>query len=193
MPADYSAQHAVLGLSQCEQLCRKTSRDVNELARLSGTLVLPGQSLQVDLNCAIRMAIIETAKSYGVEPVAIRSHLPGLQDEVRLILGVDRMNWSFDGEDADSVRFFNQFWKSPDEIERFVAPILKCSMSTAITRLCFYSGANIVAERRGEERTVHPGQSPIFVIYPPEIAARIRAALSGVAFTASVKTNQYAL
>lgn len=187
MPADFTAQQAMLGLGQCERLCQRTSREIQELARLGGWSALPSQPLEFSLGCAMNMLIIAQAKSYNIEPHFVRNWLPGLRSEALLTLGVVDRHWIFNGNDEDRQRFTELFWTSNERIRDRVAPIIKCSTNSATRQLFVYSGPHVVEVKSAGEPPVHPDLTPIFVIEASYIAERVHSVLDGPAFIATTK------
>ena len=102
----FVAQHGMLGLSECERLCGRSSRDIEDLALRSGWHGLPGSPISVSVGTALNMLVLSIAMNHGIEPQAMVASLPGLRDEALLELGTDVSNWSFEGSpEADK-----QFW-----------------------------------------------------------------------------------
>lgn len=97
MGSEYSARQRELSISECERLCTRPSRDVDDLAFNAGWRGLPGAPMSVPVGITLNMLILSEASRSGVESRAASDWLPRLRNGAMLKLGEDTTNWKFEG------------------------------------------------------------------------------------------------
>lgn len=187
MTTMYAAQQQRLNLSECQRLCHRPSRDIEDLAARSGYRVLPGQALNVPIHNALNMLILSIAGQSSVEPGAMSSHLPGLRNEALLHLGETISNWTWSGQSATEQQFWNQFYGQSSEVRARIAPVLGCCVNTTTRKLRFHSPSNVERISPTQIWQASDGRTPHFVIDAHELANRVRAACAGPLFVADAR------
>jgi hypothetical protein len=175
METKFSVQQRLLGISECERLCARSSREVEELAHLSGCGSRPGQSLSVSVGAALNMLVLSISKSSGVEAQAMTAWLPGLRNEALLNLGEDISNWSFHGSGDEEKAFWPTLYASRDAVRPHVARLLNCSTNGTIRQFYFYSQNDVVCYPNSRPDLGGHDGPPRFVIDAHSLAEKVRA------------------
>lgn len=187
MEPKFSARQNLLSTSDLERLCGRPSRDVIDLANLSGWPGLPGDRISVPVGTALNMLILSNARNEGVEACAMRPWLPGLRNEALLKTGEDASNWELDDQSGKEQQFWKLFWGTSDAIRPRVAPLLGCCQVTTIRRLRFHSQTDVEClSNQQVEANINDGRAPRFMIDAHDLAARVRAICSSRLFVAKV-------
>jgi hypothetical protein len=185
MQMKFAARQRELGLSECERLCCRPSREIEELALRAGWSGMSGQRLSVSLGTALNMLVLSIAKHHGVELQAMAVSLPGLREAALLELGADISNWSFNGPHEAEQQFWPVLYGSGDTVRSRIAPLLGCySVSSATRELRFFSPSDIerVTNDRSEQR--RSDRTPRFTIFARSLAQNIEATCGSPLFTA---------
>ena len=175
-------------MSDCERLCARPSREIQELANLSGCRILPGARLSVSVGSAINMLVLSIARASGVEPQAMTTWLPGLRNEALLNLGEDISNWSFEGTSEADYQFWPTLYGTRDAVRPRVARLLGCSTNGTISQLYFYTQNNVVCLPSSSFDTVNHDGPPRFTIFARNLANEMRATCGGPLFIAKAMT-----
>jgi hypothetical protein len=184
MEIKFCAQQSSLGMSDCQTLCVKSSRDIEELASRSGWPGLPGQQVNVTVGTALNMLVLSTATSHSVEWQAMGPWLPGLRNEALLKLGEDFSNWTFDGTSEQHKAFWPTFYGSSDTVRPGIARLLGCDLKMTTRELHFFSQNDVECLSNSEFDLGYYLRAPRFTIDAHALAARVRAACGGPLFTA---------
>ena len=188
MEINFSVEQRSLSMSDCERLCARPSREIQELANLSGCRILPGARLSVSVGSALNMLVLSTTKSNGVEPQAMTAWLPGLRNEALLCLGEEISNWSFEGTSEADQKFWPTLYDNRDVVRPRVARLLGCSTHGTISQLYFYTQNDVVCfPNSGFDTGGHDGP-PRFTIFARNLADKLRATVGGSLFIANAMT-----
>lgn len=186
MEMKFVAQQRELGLSECERLCSRSSREIEQLASRAGWCGMSGQRLSVSLGTALNMLVLSIAKSHGLAPESMAAWLPGLRDEALLHLGTNTANWSFEGSNEQEKRFWPVLYGTADAVRPRIAPLLGCYSHSTTILLRFFSPTDVErvascgAEQGASDRT------PRFTIDAHGLSEQVHATVGPPLFTARV-------
>ena len=183
-PKKFVVRQEELGLSECERLCGRTSREIEELASRSGGRATPGTKVRVPLGTALNMLVLSIAASHSIEPQAMAAWLPGLRDEAVLELGQDTSNWAFEGTYEAEKQFWPILYGDRDTVRSRIASMLACYSGSPTRELWFFSPSDVecVSATSCGQRT--RSRSPRFIIDAHDLAARVKAVCGSPLFTA---------
>ena len=184
MKTKLSAQQSLLGMSECQELCIKSSSGIEELASQSGWRGMPGERVNVTVGTALNMLVLSTGMSHNVELQAMAPWLPGLRNEALLKLGEDTSNWSFDGTREQEKDFWPILYGSSDTIRPRIAPLLGCNSNVTTRQLRFFSQNDVERLSNSEFDLGYHGRTPRFTIDAHALAHSVRAACGGPLFIA---------
>jgi hypothetical protein len=180
----FVAQQRVLGLSECERLCRRSSRDIQELALRSGWHGLPGSRIDVSVGTALNMLVLSIAMSHGVELHAMATSLPGLREEALLKLGTDVSNWSFDGSSEAQKQFWTILYGSQDAVRPRIASLLGCYDNSTTRLLRFFSPKDFERLTAFQFDQGCSPRTPRFAIDAHDLASQVRKTCGAPLFSA---------
>lgn len=175
-----SAQHKVLGVSECQRLCGRSSTEIDDLAFQGGFRSMPGEPLSVPIGSAINMLVISTMKDYGVQ--ALSAWLPGLRNEALLKLGENISNWSFETAEAQK-RVLPTLYGNRDAVRPPIASLLGCYLDTTTRQFRFHSQSDVECLSNSQLEQGHSGRTPRFTIDAHDLAERVQTTCSGPLFT----------
>lgn len=186
MEMKFVAQQRELGLSECERLCSRPSREIEQLASQAGWCGMSGQRLSVSLGRALNMLVLSIARSHGIAPESMADWLPGLRDQALLHLGVNTSNWSFQGASEEERQFWPVLYGTADAVRARIAPLLGCYTHSTTTELRVFSPSDV-------ERVTYDGleqrisnRTPRFTIFAQSLAQQIQATCGSPLFTAKL-------
>lgn len=180
----FTAQQRVLGLSECERLCARGSREIEDLASRSGWQGMPGERLSVSVGTALNMLVLSIAKNHGIELQPMAPLLPGLREEALLELGTETCNWSFEGPHEAEQQFWPVLYGGRDAVRSRIAPLLGCYSHSATSVLRFFSPNDIECLSSSRSEQSASSRTPRFTINAFALAAQLKTALGSPVFTA---------
>lgn len=186
MELRFTAQHKMFGLSDCERLFSKGSREIEELASRGGWSGVPGQRLSVSLGTVINMLVLSIGRNHGIEFQAMAHWLPGLRDEALLKLGENISNWFFEGPDQAEKEFWPILYGSRDAVRSRIAPLLRCYSHSTTTSLRFFSQNDVERVSSYDSQQGASSRSPRFTISAHDLAERVQTTLGSPLFTGKV-------
>jgi hypothetical protein len=186
MEVKFAVQQRELGLSECERLCCRPSRDIEELASRAGWRGLSGQLLSVSLGTALNMLVLSIASSHGIAPESMAAWLPGLRDEALLHLGVNTSNWSFEGAYEEEKQFWPILYGTPDAIRPRIAPLLGCYSHSTTSVLRVFSPTDVERVSSCGSQRGASDRTPRFTIVAHALAEQMKGTLGSPLFTAKV-------
>ena len=180
------AQQRTLGLSECERLCGRTSREVEELASHAGWSGGLGERVSVSLGVALNMLVLSAAKGHGIELQAMAAWLPGLRDQTLLQLGIHTPNWVFDGPAEAEKQFWPVLYGTPDAVRPRIARLLGCYSHSPTGVLRFFSPSDVERVPACGTTQGASGRIPRFTINAHALAEQVQRSLGHPLFTARV-------
>lgn len=184
MEFKFTAQHRILGLSECERLCGRGSREIEDLASRSGWYGKPGEPLNLTVGTALNMLVLSITKNYGVELQAMTTSLPGLRDGALLELGTEIPNWSFEGTPEAERQFWPILYGSRDTVRSRIAPLLGCYSHSPTSELRFFSPSDIECFPTSRSEQSAASRTPRFTIDASAVASHFKAVVGSPVFTA---------
>jgi hypothetical protein len=186
MEFSFTAQYRMFGLSECQLLFCKGSREIENLASRGGWSGVPGQPLSVSLGTILNMMVLSIGRNQGVELQAMAPWLPGLRDEALLKLGENISNWMFDGPYEAERQFWPILYGSREVVRPRIAPLLKCYSHPSTNSLRFFSQSDIERiSSCGSDRGAS-NRTPRFTISAHALADQVQTTFGYPLFTAKV-------
>lgn len=186
MEFKFTAQHRVLGLSECERLCGRTSREIEALASQGGWSGGPGERVSVSLGVALNMLVLSAAKGHGIELQAMAAWLPGLRDGALLHLGIHTSNWAFDGPAEAEKQFWPVLYGAPDAVRPRIARLLGCYSDSPTAVLRFFSPGDVERVPACGSAQGASSRTPRFTFNARALAEQVQRSLGYPLFTAKV-------
>ncbi len=180
----FVAQQKTLGMSECEQLCARPSREIEDLAFRGGWRGTPGEPLRVFVGTALNMLVLSVAKSHGVEMQSMAAWLPGLREEALLRLGAETSNWSFEGAHEAEQQFWPVLYGSRDAVRPRIASFLGCHSNSPTAQLRFFSLNDVECLSIAQTAQGASSRTPRFIINAHTLAEQVQITLRPPLFTA---------
>ena len=182
----FSAEQKMLGLSECQRLCSRNSREINDLAQRAGARIMPTAPFRVSVGTALNMLVLSAASNHGVELPTMAVHLPGLRCEALFNLGENYANWSFAGPYDAEQQFWPMLYGGRDTIRPRIAPLLEIPAGVTTRQLRYHSQSDVerLSPTQFEEELAT--RSSRFSIDAHTLAAQVRSICEGSLFTAKV-------
>lgn len=184
MEFKFIAQQRVLGLPECERLCARGSREIEDLASRSGWHGMPGERLSVSVGTALNMLVLSIAKNHGIELQAMAPSLPGLREEALLELGTETSNWSFEGPHAAEQQFWPILYGGRDAVRSRIAPLLGCYSHSPTSELRFFSPNDIECLSSSRSEQSASNRTPRFTINAHALVEQVQKNIGSPLFTA---------
>lgn len=185
----FFVKQKLLGISECQQLCVRSSREIEDLAGRCGWRGISGEPVRVPAATAINMLILSIAMIEGVEPSAMATSLPGLRNESLLKLGEATSNWCFDGTQEAEHQFWPLLYGTSDLVRLRIAPLLGCSVSDTTRQIRFLSSNDVERLSPGQFEQGNSGRIPRFTIDAHNLAEKMEQICSGPIFTATLASK----
>jgi hypothetical protein len=189
MQINFSAQQKMLGLFECERLCGRRSRDVEELAHRAGWRGLPGAQVSVSVSTALNMLVLSTAIDHGMEFQSMATHLPGLRNEALLKLGEETRSWYFEGAHEAEQQFWPMLYGSREVVRPRIAPLLGSSPSVTTRELRVFSESDVERLSLSQFEQGYSARTPRFTIDAHSLAAQVEMVCGSPMFTANLATT----
>lgn len=186
MEFKFIAQQRKLGLSECERLCGRGSREIEDLARRAGAPIYPGERVSVSVGTALNMLVLSTATHHSVELDTMSAHLPGLRSEALFNLGENYLNWNFDGPDDADRHFWSMLYGDRNAVRPRIAPLLKISAGATTRQLRYHTQSDVEHLSPAQFEDGYANRTPRFSIDAHSLAAQVRSICEGSLFTARV-------
>lgn len=184
MDTRFSARQKQLSMSECEWLLHKSSREVGDLAFVSGVRVVPGERFSVSVAQALSMSILTAGNNHGVELSSMSNWLPPIRTEALLQLGQETSNWDYAGPPAQESQFWTKFYRGSEAIRVEIAPLLKCFGGGAGRQLHYHSQRDVEFLSNSDVASGRSYRAPLFVIDAHKLAESLRSICSGPLFIA---------
>ena len=184
MGSKYSARQRELITSECERLCARPSRVVEDLAFAAGCRHLPGAPISVPVGSALNMLILSEASNNGVESSAVSDWLPRLRNEAMLKLGEDTTNWKFEGPVEMERDFWPIIYGARNATRGELARLLGCCTTVTARQLRFYSQSDVEFISAAQYDLGGSGRKPRFTIDSHRLAERLQVTCGSPLFTA---------
>lgn len=179
----FVAQQARLSMSDCEKICGRWSREIEELAFRSGWRQPPGESFNVPVGTAINMLVLSIVMGNGMELNGTGGWLPGLRNEALLRLGQNISNWHINEVSEANRSFLPTLYGSPDTVRERLGPVLGCCLNVTTRELRVYSQSDVEHLSNSQVEQGSSGRTPRFSIDAHMLARRVRTSHHGPIFT----------
>lgn len=188
METKFSARQKLLGMSDCERLSGRTSRDVSNLAWQAGWRGVPSDPITLTVGSALNLLILSDAMNYGVELSSMAPWLPGLRNEALFTLGEALSNWSFHGPSGQEQQFWSMLYGNRHAVRPRIARLLGCFATDVTTRrLRYHSQADVECVSNTQfQLGRYDDRVPWFMIDAHDLAERVQATSGTPLFTVRV-------